>query len=170
MDRRNPSPENSNGRRPDKAGEQSQDTPSPNRLQELRNYHLRTTNLYSGQVSTNEASISGSDRQSARQSIDQEKQELESSNRTLQSEREKSENIDLKRRIERVQQEGQSQQREIQELRSENQTLRQMFQQKDQAWQERMGNFEREIKKLQDQVRDLEQKNSQTVIQENLLK
>ncbi len=68
MERKRLSPEGLN-EQPHKRIKPS-DAPSLNRLQELRKYHLRATNLYLGPARPNEALTSGLDRPSARQTED----------------------------------------------------------------------------------------------------
>ena len=70
MDRRSLSPENLNERPQKRAEQQSSDVPFLDRLQELRNYHLRTTIHYLEQARTNEAFTSGLDKPSERQTED----------------------------------------------------------------------------------------------------
>ncbi len=70
MDRVRLSPENLNECPQKWAKQQSSDASFPNRLQELRKYHLRTTNLYLEQARTNKAFTSELDRPSARQTED----------------------------------------------------------------------------------------------------
>ena len=70
MERKRLSPEDLNERPHKRIKQQSSDAPSLNRLQELRNYHRRTTNFYLEQARTNKALTSELDRPSARQTED----------------------------------------------------------------------------------------------------
>ena len=70
MKRKRLSPEDLNENTYKQIKKQSSDAPSLNRLQELRNYHRRTTNLYLEQARTNKALTSELDRPRARQTED----------------------------------------------------------------------------------------------------